>query len=67
MSVTAFGHEKISAQKIKKQFFSKINSILLKSHAEYFTIFIYLATGRAAKVVFVLILHSQIYPDVAKA
>ena len=31
-------------QKIKKQFFSKINSILLKSHADYFTVFIYLAT-----------------------
>ena len=27
-SVTAFGHKNISAQKIKKRFFSKISSIL---------------------------------------
>ena len=43
MFVTAFGREKIVAQKIKKQFFQdKFYS--LKAHAHYFTVFIYLAT-----------------------
>ena len=49
MFVTAFGREKIVAQKIKKQFFQdKFYS--LKAHAHYFTVFIYLATWRAAKL-----------------
>ena len=46
----AFGRKKIGAQKIKKQFFSKISSILWKAHAHYFTFLIYLATWRAAKL-----------------
>ena len=46
MSVTPFGHKKISAQKLKTGFFQdKFYS--LKAHAHYFTVLIYLATWRA--------------------
>ena len=45
----AFGCEKIGAQKIKTFFFqNKFYS--LKTHAHYFTIFLYLAPSRAAKL-----------------
>ena len=38
----------------------------LKAHAHYFTVFIYVATWRAAKLGILPILHSQTNPDVAK-
>ena len=47
MSLTAFGWEKISTQKIRI-FFPKFYS--LKAHAHYFTLFIYLPSWRAAKL-----------------
>ena len=51
--------------KIKKQFLQdKLYS--LNAHAHYFTVFIYVATWRAAKLGILPILHSQTNPDVAK-
>ena len=49
MLVTAFGREKIGTQKFLKKFFQD-NFYSLKAHAHYFTVFIYLATWRAAKL-----------------
>ena len=46
--MTAFGSNKIDAQKIKKQFFSKFYS--LTAHAHYFTVLTHLATWRATKL-----------------
>ena len=49
--MTAFGSEKIGAQKIIKQFFFFQNNFYsLKAHAYYFTVIIYLAPCRAAKL-----------------
>ena len=51
LSVTALGCKKVGAQKIKKKtifFHNKFYS--LKAHAHYFTVLIYLATWRAAKL-----------------
>ena len=48
-SLTVFERQKVSAQKLKKQFFQgKFYSF--KGHAYYFTVLIYLATWRAAKL-----------------
>ena len=51
--VTAFGRDKISTQKIKKQFFQR-KILFFKDalffNAHYFTVLIYLATWRAAKL-----------------
>ena len=64
--MTSFGHEKIGAQKIKNNFFqNKFYS--LKAHGDYFTVFIYLATWRAANLGIFTHFRSQTYPDVAKA
>ena len=49
MLVTAFGREKIGTQKFLKKIFQD-NFYSLKAHAHYFTVFIYLATWRAAKL-----------------
>ena len=45
---TTFEHEKIDTKKKKTFFQDKFNS--LKAHAHYFTVLIYLATSRAAKL-----------------
>ena len=59
-SVTAFGHEKI-----KKQFFSKISSIL-ERHVHITSLFSYtLQLEELLNLVFLLILRSQTYLDVA--
>ena len=50
MSTTAFGPDKIGAQKIKKQFFFQDKFYSLKAQAHYFTVLINLATWRAAKL-----------------
>ena len=60
--VAAFGRKKIGAQKIKKQFFSKVKFYSLKAHGHYFTVVIYLATEELQNLVFLLILRSQTYP-----
>ena len=44
------GAKKSVPKKLKKQFFSKVKFYSLKAHAHYFTVVIYLATGRAAKL-----------------
>ena len=48
--VTTFGSDKIDTQKIKNNFFCQDKFYSLKAHAHYFTVFIYLATWRAAKL-----------------
>ena len=63
MSLTAFGWEKISTQKIRI-FFPKFYS--LKAHAHYFTLFIYLHLEELLNLIFLLILLSQTYRDIAK-
>ena len=47
--MTAFGCNKIGTQKIKKQFFFQ-DKFYSKAHPGYFTVLIYLATWRAAKL-----------------
>ena len=48
-------HNKIDTQKIKH--FFQHNLYSWKAHAHYITVLIYLETWRAAKLVFLLILH----------
>ena len=48
--VDAFGREKIGAQKLKKQIFFHDKFYPSKAHVYYFTVLIYLATWRAAKL-----------------
>ena len=57
MLVTTFGHDKISTQKIKKQFFSKISSILQRL----------MQITSLLNLVFLLILRPYTYPNVCKA
>ena len=57
MLVTTFGHDKISNQKIKKQFFSKISSILQRL----------MQITSLLNLVFLLILRPYTYPNVCKA
>ena len=47
---TAFGRDKIGAQKIKKTIFFQDKFYSVKAHAHYFTVLIYLVTWRAAKL-----------------
>ena len=58
-------HNKIDTQKVKH--FFQHNLYSWKAHAHYVTVLIYLETWRAAKLVFILILHPYAYTDVAKA
>ena len=50
-----------------KNFFFQDRFYLLKAHVHYFSVLIYLPTGRAAKRGILLVLRLQAYPDVAKA
>ena len=53
--------------KNQKNIFFQDKFYSLKALAHYFAVFIYLPTWKSAKLIFLLILCSQTYPDVAKA
>ena len=61
-----FWVREIGAQKMKNQFFFRYILYSLKSHAHYFTVFIYLETWGVLNLVLLLISFSQTYPDTVK-
>ena len=62
----SFWVREIGAQKMKTQFFFRYILYSLKSHAHYFTVFIYLETWGVLNLVLLLISFSQTYPDTVK-
>ena len=62
--LSLLGARKSVPKKMKKQFFFRY--ILYKSHAHYFTVFIYLETWGVLDLVLLLISFSKTYPDTVK-